>query len=218
MKYNWLQHWEQNDIAFHQDKINPWLEKYGSQLAMPHAANILVPLCGKSQDMLWLAKQGLHVIGVELSQIACEAFFIENNLDVKTESLHNFTRYYSEQIEIFCGDFFALSKEYLPIITAVYDRAALIALPKELRSSYVQHLTQLMATGGKMLLIVFATDDKVQGPPYPVPHSELTQLFAGQFQITELERMKINPSPHLREKGYRELYELVYSLEKIDLK
>ncbi len=31
---------------------------------------VLVPLCGKTPDLLWLAEQGNEIVGVELSEIA----------------------------------------------------------------------------------------------------------------------------------------------------
>lgn len=212
-KYNWHDHWERNDIAFHLPAVNPLLEKYWSQLGITSTATVLVPLCGKTLDLLWLAKRGHHVIGVELSPIACEAFFTENKLLFDKKIKNNFTVYYNDKIELYCGDFFALSRDTLPPITAIYDRAALIALPDEIRQRYAHHLIKLLAPDGQLFLIVYDSNDTVQGPPYPVSSGEIKQLFGEQFQIQELERtQKTEFSEHLRQKGYHTLYEVVYHL------
>jgi thiopurine S-methyltransferase len=216
MNYNWHEHWEQGHLPFHLDSVNPLLEKYWPRLGILPGAHVLVPLCGKSQDLLWLAEQGLQVTGVELSQVACEAFFIENELEFNTQVICGFTRYYNNQIELFCGDFFALPDNMLPAITAVYDRAAFIALPSQLRPSYAQRVTQWMAPASQMLLIVCDSLDAVQGPPYPAPYSEITQLYGAHFNIKEQERIYKTSeiSQHLRDKGYNEMYDVIYSLKK----
>lgn len=161
--YHWLQSWERGEIAFHLPKTNPLLEKYWPELKIATRSNVFVPLCGKTMDMLWLASQGYHVIGVELSAIACETFFNENHLAFSKSINGHFTCYYNDQIKLYCGDFFELSSEMLPEINAVYDRAALIALPYDLRTRYVNHLIQLMSTGSQILLLVYDTSDEVQG-------------------------------------------------------
>ncbi|HLX52484.1 MAG TPA: thiopurine S-methyltransferase [Aquella sp.] len=217
MTYNWLEHWEQGDIPFHLDAANPFLEKYWSKLKVTRKANVLVPLCGKSKDLLWLMNQGYHVIGIELSEIACEAFFVENNLSFKKIKNSKFLCYHHDQIKLYCGDFFALSSDMIPTITAVYDRAALQALPKKLRQIYACHLAQLIVSNGQMLLITYdSPTDLEQGPPYSVSFQEVKGLFETKFQINELVReQKIEISKPLWDKGYRELYKVAYNLKKI---
>lgn len=215
MTYNWRGHWERGEIAFHLNVVNPLLEKHWHQLNIANKTHVFVPLCGKTMDLLWFMKQGYYVVGVELSEIACEDFFIENNLSFKKEKKGEFTSYYNDQIEIYCGDFFALSSDILPPITAVYDRAALIALPEELRQVYTKHLAQLMIPETQMLLITYESANLVQGPPYPVPFQEVKCLYGSQFQISELDRFQIvEISKHLLAKKYKELYEVVYRLKK----
>jgi thiopurine S-methyltransferase len=184
-------------------------------MKIAHSSHVLVPLCGKTMDLLWLANQNYNVIGVELSSIACEAFFIENKLSFNKKIVGNFTCYYNDNIKLYCGDFFELSSYILPPISAVYDRAALIALPDEMRPRYVSHLTQLMALGSQIFLIVYDSADTIKGPPYPISFNEVKKLFKDQFQISELARLqKTDILNHLREKGYHSAYEVVYSLKK----
>ena len=48
--------------------------------------SFLLPLCGKSLDLVYLYEQGYQVIGCECSELACEQFFSENKIPfVKTQ-------------------------------------------------------------------------------------------------------------------------------------
>ena len=76
----WLQRWQNSEIGFHRDEVNPNLLEYIDALGLKTGDSVLVPLCGKSKDMVWLAQRGVNVVGVELSEIAIAAFFEENQL------------------------------------------------------------------------------------------------------------------------------------------
>jgi len=211
----WLDCWKKNETAFHLETVNPLLEKYWPQLNIEKRSAVFVPLCGKSLDLLWLANQGYSVFGVEISETACEAFFKENKLDYQVEKVGSFNCYFNQNIKIFCGDFFVLSLNYLPNIVAVYDRAALIALPPELRQRYSQHLTELMTHESKMLLITLYSEDIVRSPPFPVSAKEVNQLYAESFEIEKLSETSITEiSPHLQEKGFHLIVETIYKLIK----
>ncbi len=71
----WHQRWAENQIGFHRDSVHPMLMRYWSTLCPMPDETVLVPLCGKSIDLNWLAEKHEHVIGVELSDIAVRAFF-----------------------------------------------------------------------------------------------------------------------------------------------
>src|SRR5690606_25326849 len=136
----WLERWAEGRTNFHQDRITPLLQKYWSSLQVPVGARVLVPLCGKSLDMLWLANQGYDVLGIELSPLAIEQFLSENSLSGQrhTSALGEHT--VTGNIELICGDVFNLDADTLASCTAVYDRAALIALPPPMRERYVEHV------------------------------------------------------------------------------
>ncbi len=215
--YDWLTHWEQDDIPFHFPAVNPLLEKYWPQLNIAKPSHVLVPLCGKTKDLLWLANQGCQVSGVELSPIACESFFVENGLSFSKADHGSYSSYESEKIKLFCGDIFKLPPNLFSTVTAIYDRAALIALSSELRQNYANYLVQLTHYSAKqILLIVIESSDQVQGPPYPISLNDLTQLYKDQFSIQELVRISKTDIPeHLQNKGYRILDEVVYRLTKV---
>ncbi len=185
----WKSKWEKLDIAFHKTSAHPYLIEHFSKIKSKAAnTTVLVPLCGKSLDMVWLAKQGSKVVGVELSALACQSFFKENDLDYSTQVLGKITKYSSEQIDIYCGDLFELTKSMVPPISAVYDRAALIALPAELRTKYVSHLLTLTKRPLDYLLVTMDyPQEKADGPPFSVPPSEVRELYKGA-EVTVLER------------------------------
>src|SRR3990167_851785 len=115
----WLNRWQTNEIQFHSKEAYPALVEYF--LSLPRG-KVLVPLAGKSVDMLWLATHGFHVLGVELSPIACEAFFKENKLSYELVQNPDFTIYRSHSIELWCGDFLKLPLQACADINLIYDK------------------------------------------------------------------------------------------------
>jgi len=74
----WHERWQRNETGWHQREINAHLQDFWPQLQQPAGGRVLVPLCGKSRDLLWLRAQGHAVLGVEISPIAVREFFAEN--------------------------------------------------------------------------------------------------------------------------------------------
>ena len=136
----WQDRWASNQIGFHQREVNPYLQRHWPVLGLPVVVKVLVPLCGKSLDLLWLAGQGHQVLGIELSQTAVEDFFSEQQLAPEVSDAGAFKVYRAGAIELWCGDFFALTARDVADCAALYDRAALIALPPPMRERYGAHL------------------------------------------------------------------------------
>lgn len=217
MKNNyWQQKWKYNDIGFNQKQPNAFLVEYINTINLKTNDRIFVPLCGKSIDMLWLAEQSLNVVGVELSPIACAAFFTEHSIPFTIAEIHNFTTYQSERITLLSGNFFDLNKDQLGQVNAVYDRAALVALPAELRCQYAACLTNLMDFETKMLLISASyNQNEMEGPPFSVEEKEVKRLYANHFSIIQLDHKSVESIPlHLKAKGLTQISEQVYVLNK----
>src|SRR5688500_16918708 len=149
----WHQRWHDNQIGFHQDKPTPLLLKHWPAIGMPVGAKVFVPLAGKSLDIAWFASQGYRVLAVELSQLAVDQFIGEHELVPETHESRCGTHYVAGSVEISRGDVFALDAEALADCGGVFDRAALIALPPELRGRYARELYALLAPGCRGLLI-----------------------------------------------------------------
>lgn len=190
----WHQRWQDNQIGFHQDAPTPLLLKHWPALGIAPDARVFVPLAGKSLDMAWLAAQGHRVLGVELSKLAVEQFFAENSLDPDVrESVHG-THFVAGGIEIVCGDAFALDDAALRDCGAVFDRAALIALPPELRVRYANALYAKLPSGCRGLLVTLEYPQaEREGPPFSVPESEVRALFDRDWIVEVLERRPIPP-------------------------
>lgn len=208
----WQDRWQRNEIGFHQDTINPFLLAFWPRLGVAQDQRVLVPLCGKTQDMLWLAQQGHRVVGVEVSTIAVEAFFKENGLQAEVLQRSNSAHWSCGPYEIICGDFFALTKAQIGQIDAVYDRASLVALPPERRHEYAQQLKRLVTAEKKVLLITFVyPQHEMDGPPFSVTEQEVDALYADTWTVTLLHTEDIlADKPRFRDKGVTKMEEKVY--------
>ncbi len=145
---------------------------------------VFVPLCGKSEDLLFFAERG-KVVGSELSARACQQFFAENQLAYTRQAKHPFTLYQSKDIDIYQGDFFALQAAQFKPFDWIYDRAALIALPESMRTDYVQHLISFMGQKTRLFLLTLEFDQReMAGPPFAISAGLVHQLFAG-FNIRQ---------------------------------
>ncbi len=212
----WQQRWRDLHIGFHREEINVYLRMYWSMLSVPRGARVLVPLCGKSWDLLWLAQQGYHVIGVELSPIAVQAFFAEQALQVQPRGTSSATCYSTEHIDIWCEDLFALTDAQLGRIDAVYDRAALIAMPETMRPAYVKQLEQLTGPGVPQLVVTLDYPQaQMPGPPFAVSPQEMRQLYGRRYDaVRPLVCYDVLPEhEHFAARGVNRLAECVYLLK-----
>ncbi|MGY2273287.1 MULTISPECIES: thiopurine S-methyltransferase [Pseudomonas] len=212
----WQERWARNQIGFHLPEVNPYLQRHWPQLALAEGSKVLVPLCGKSLDLMWLASHGLRVMGVELSEQAVEAFFSEQNLVPRITRRNAFTVYQADLIEVWCGDFFALDAEALIGCAALYDRAALIALPPLMRAQYAEQLNRLLPSGCQGLLITLDYDQTQKaGPPFAVTDEEVKVLFGSDWTLKALQEQDVlQESWKFVQEGVTQLDERVYRLTK----
>lgn len=210
----WHQRWHDNQIGFHQDAPTPLLLEHWPTLALPENARVFVPLAGKTRDMTWLAAQGHRVLGVELSQVAIEQFFSEHQLNPDIRTSRYGAHYSAQDIELICADAFALDEAALAECTAVYDRAALIALPEDMRQRYVHELHARLPSGCRGLLITLEyPQSEKAGPPFSVAENEVRALYSHDWDVVELERCGILASqPRFIEEGVSALDTVVYRL------
>jgi thiopurine S-methyltransferase len=212
----WHERWEKGEIGFHQTDFNRFMQDFVGRLAIQPGAHILVPLCGKSLDMLWLAGQGYRVTGIEISGRAAKDFFLESRLEHELVQLPGGSVYRGENIDILCADLFTVEQTDLPPVDAVYDRASLIALPPEMRPDYAKHLTGLISRDTRSLLVTLDyPQEEMPGPPFAVTSDEVRRLFGSQYQIERLHTEDcLAREPRFREKGLSRLDEQVYLMQK----
>jgi thiopurine S-methyltransferase len=179
----WQERWERNEIAFHQHKTNPFLAKYFGALSLPKGSRVFVPLCGKTLDIAWLLSQGYQVNGAELSKIAVDQLFAELGVEPKIEPVGQIQRYGAADSEIFVGDFFDLSKTELGRVAAIYDRAALVALPEAMRNRYTAHLMTITDRAPQLLITYVYDQNLVNGPPFSVSNEEVARHYERNYDL-----------------------------------
>lgn len=190
MEY-WHNRWDKEQTGWHRDVFNDLLEKYWSEINPVKDGEVLVPLCGKSLDMLWLAEQGYNVVGLEMVEQAVQAFFEENKLETVSNEIGKHIKYSSPPFTIFQGDLFDLEAGVVQA-DAWYDRAAMVALPNSLREDYVKQICQQTKPGASGLLITFAyPQEQMDGPPFALHDEDVLRFFADGFEVECLEKIDL---------------------------
>ena len=202
----WHSRWQEKRIGFNQSTVNPLLMRYFKQLNVPAGSHIFVPLCGKSIDMAWLAAQGYDIVGVELVETAVKAFFTEQNISptVHQHVDNSAIKYYQGQllgqtITLWVADIFALTTEDIGSVKAVYDKAALIALPADMRVQYSAQMYQLSANAPQFIITLAYDQSKKAGPPFSISSEQIQQYYGDNYHISELasEPTSIGSAPEL---------------------
>lgn len=187
----WMQKWQRGEIAFHEKQVNPALVQYLPQLQLPAGSRIFVPLCGKTLDIGWLLQQGYKVVGAELSVLAITELFTSLNLIPDITTAGKLARYSATNIDILVGDIFQLTTAELGSVNAIYDRAALVALPALMRNRYSACLMALTNNAPQLLLTYEYDQLLCDGPPFSVSETELQQHYGSSYQLILLERMQL---------------------------
>lgn len=190
----WNERWEKKEIAFHMNEVNPMLIKHFSYLSLSKGKRIFIPLCGKTLDIKWLLDRNYKIVGIELNESAVKSLFIELKIEPTILEINDFIIYKHENIEIFVGDFFNLSENLLGKVNLIYDRAALVALPKDMRKEYSSHLLNI--TGGiTQLLLTYEYDQNIMnGPPFCVNDFEIEEHYSCVYSIVLLDKNENLPS------------------------
>lgn len=195
----WYDKWGRGDIAFHQVEFNPLMVKHFSSLSLDVGAHVFVPLCGKTRDIAWLLQQGYRVTGSELSKDAVEALFADLGFTPAVTQDGGLIRYATPNLVVYAGDIFDLSARALGVVQAVYDRAALVALPEEIRARYAQHVIKITEKAPQFLLTFSYDQSKMDGPPFSITADMIVDLFDRDFALELMEVFEL-PAPGLKGK------------------
>jgi thiopurine S-methyltransferase len=182
----WHERWETKNIPFHEEKPNPILVKHFDRLALKKGARVFVPLCGKTLDIGWLLAKGFRVVGAELSKIAVEELFAELDLKptVSKTKTGAVVKYSAKNIDVFNGDIFGVTRAKLGRVDAIYDRAAMVALPEEVRKRYVTHLRKI-TNGPRELLVTYDYDQEaMDGPPFSISNVEVFERYGKFYDLS----------------------------------
>lgn len=212
----WHDRWRSGRIAFHQVAPDRNLVRHWSSLELPAGSRVFVPLCGKSLDLLWLREHGQRVAGIEISEIAIEAFCAENGIPAWRRILPKFDLYEAPGMSLLRGDFFELAATDLGRVDALYDRAAAIALDAPQRPRYVEKLASLLEPGTPMLLVtVEYPQAQIAGPPFSLESDEVMRLYAPYFELREIGREDtLAHETRMRARGVTAWREVSYRLTR----
>lgn len=181
----WHQRWQENRIGFHEGRANAMLVAHADELPLASGARVFVPLCGKTRDIGWLLSRGCRVIGAELSRLAVEQLFDELDVAPEITPAGPLQKFSAPNVDIFVGDVFDLTRDMIGPVDLVYDRAALVALPREMRLQYGHHV-QAISSPAPQFLICFEYDQTlVSGPPFSVDAQEVAQIYQDLYQVTQ---------------------------------
>lgn len=187
----WHQRWETNEIGFHEHSVNPLLVSYFKALSITKGSCVFVPLCGKTLDISWLLANGYHVKGAELSELAIQQLFMELGLQPEITPIGEVRRYSATGIDVFVGNIFDLTSTMLGPVDAVYDRAALVALPEGIRNRYAQHVPDITGSAPQ-LLITYEYDQRLMdGPPFSIDAEEVKRHYQDIFELSQLARVDV---------------------------
>lgn len=181
----WRKRWENNEIGFHKDEVNALLVDNFGVLSLEKNSRIFVPLCGKTRDIAWLLSRGYRVVGVELSELAITQLFADLGAEPDISATGKMLHFRSTNIDIFVGDIFDVSAEIIGAVDAVYDRAALMALPGDLRGKYASHVNKISNTAPQLLICLDYEQAVMQGPPFAVDRNELTRVYGEHYTFTK---------------------------------
>lgn len=187
----WHNRWQTNQTGWHERAVNPLLIAHFPSLGVPPGGRVFVPLCGKSLDLGWLLSRGYAVAGAELSELAVTQLFAELGIEPSLSAVGKHRLFRGEKIEIFVGDLFDLFREILGPVDAVYDRAALVALPEAMRAQYTAHLKTLTALAPQLVISYEYDQTAVPGPPFSVTSDELHHHYSDSYVLTRLTHIEV---------------------------
>lgn len=204
MHEEWLERWRIGRTGWHEEGGNRNLQKYWRV----RGRRVLVPLCGKTPDLLWLEAQGNDVVGVELAEVAVKGFFADNELEYEcSEGVLTEYRALSRRITLYCGDYFAFQSKPFD---AHYDRGALVALTPELRAQYAGHTNSLLTDDAEQLVVTVNYDQSVcDGPPFSMSEREITGYWPRLQKIASVDDTE-NAPPKFLDAGLTLMHEVVW--------
>lgn len=207
----WHEKWRKKEIGFHEPSVNPILVRNLDRFQLDEGARLFVPLCGKTKDIAWLLSQGFRVAGAELSEVAIEELFEELGVIPKIERHVNFSHFSVERLDIYVGDIFALNTLVLGAVDAVYDRAAMVALPSAMRTRYAQHLRKITRNKPQLLVCFEYEQTRLAGPPFAVSEDEVRAHYGAHYELSILQAKALTGGL----KGKVEAVEKVYLLRAL---
>ncbi|MEQ8672525.1 MAG: thiopurine S-methyltransferase [Aggregatilineales bacterium] len=187
----WHKRWAENSISFHEAKANPLLVTYFQELNLEKDSRVFIPLCGKTLAIAWFLSQGYQVVGAELSELAIQQLFTELGVEPQITQIGDLKHYSAPDVDIFVGDIFNLTRQTLGTVDAIFDRAALVALPAKMRDQYTLHITAITDSAPQLLITFEYDQTRMDGPPFSVSGEEVNNHYHDTYDITPLASIEV---------------------------
>ena len=196
---DWLERWRERRTPFHMDRINPWLVRFAQRLDLGAQRRVLVPLCGKSLDLQYLARQGGSITGVDLAEEALRQFLEGQQREAVCQVRGDAIFLLAEPFTLVAADILTLTPEQIGRFDAIWDRAALVALPQASHAPYIRTLMSVLQPGGRILMVGMEYDTALMdGPPFSVSAQEIRELLGEVGQVELLARQEVDPDEPIR--------------------
>ncbi|TDI28948.1 MAG: methyltransferase domain-containing protein [Acidobacteria bacterium] len=196
---DWLERWREGRTPFHMDRINPWLERFAHHLDLGPGRRVLVPLCGMSLDLGYLARQGGRVMGVDLAEEALRRFLERQPRKIARQERGDAIFLLAAPYTLVAADIMTMTREQFGMFDAIWDRAALVALPQACHAAYVGLLLSLLKPEGRILMVSIEYDTALMdGPPFSLPAQEIKDLFRGSGQVEVLAEQEVDADEPIR--------------------
>lgn len=206
----WVERWQTGQTGWHEQDGNDLLHRFWPD--QRSAGSVLVPLCGGSEDLVWLARRGWRVTGVELSTLAIEKLLRSHGLAYEVEALDQGLRYRvsSLPLTIHAGDYFEFSAAPASF-DALFDRGCLVALDERTRPIYVERTKALLKDNAYRMIIALEYDQaQVEGPPFSVMAEEVKGYWP-DLQQRHVRNDLIDLPDKFQEAGVTDLREVVWT-------
>jgi len=188
MSSRWHEAWKRPRQGFHQTETNAHLKKHLGWLSQSGTDRVFVPLCGCSLDLECLTQHYRQVVGVELVEAPVQRFFEERSLSPDRGLVGRLERFSAGPYVLWRGDIFETTADLVGAVDGLFDRAALVALPKRQRPHYARQLTALARPDARCLLVTMHYDQEAaSGPPFSVPDDEVEALFGADWALEAVE-------------------------------
>lgn len=167
----WEERYRTGEVHWDRGQISPPLLQYVKE--HPLIGRVLVPGCGRGNDVAALAGAGVDVLG----------------LDIAPTAIAEAKQRYPEAADRFVvGDLFNLAPELRGAFDIVVEHTCLSGMPPAMRLSYRKGVESALKPGGLIVGVWFINpnlDPGCEGPPFPLSVEALDALFADGFEVLD---------------------------------
>ena len=145
--------------------------------------NVVVPNCGRSVDMIYLAQHAARVTGTGCTPMQIEQFQEENCLYMEFDG----AAWRFDSLSLSPVPLCNLPDAQLGTVDIVYDRSAMISTAPDMRGDYLSRIDRLTRPGGRIYLMTVEFSTQRSEGPYSISAAEVETLFGDRYTVKHLE-------------------------------